>query len=572
VNPRTLLLDTLRPYRRPLVAASACTVAATAAALAGPYLVKRGIDGGVLERDTSVLWQSVALVVVAAVVGAVAQWGAERLAGRVAESAVYDLRLRLWRHVQTLAPANFENETTGTVLARATADVDAVSELFSTATLTVGPLLLLMAGTAVALVVLDPVLSLVVLASVPVLVVATRLFRRWSAVAYGEVRGRTSAVVAHISESLAGIPVLQAFCREPANQAAFEELNGRLQDAKLRTVRLGAGYGPFAVGLGNVCLFLVLVVGAFRALDGATTVGTIAAFVLYLRQFFNPLQDLSFAHDAFQAASAGLERIAALLDTPPALADPAGAAPLEEGPGHLRLDGVSFGYGDRPVLKDVGLEVTAGETLALMGPTGAGKSTLARLVARAYDPDAGRVALDGRDLRHIRLAELHRAVLVLPQEPFLFRATVAENIALGRPDAEREEVVAAARAVGADGFIARLADGYDSDVGPRGSLLSAGERQLVSLARLFLVAPRVVVLDEATSTLDLPAERVVLGALGRLLAGRTAVVISHRLTVLDLAERVAVVEDGRIVEVGDTDALLARGGRLAALRAGWRGP
>lgn len=427
-----------------------------------------------------------------------------------------------------------------------------------------------MVGMAAVLIALDPVLAALVLAVVlPVLWWATMRFRDGSRFAYRQVRETSASVVGYVSETLASIRVVQAFTREPARQDAFDDLNRRQHDAKVHAARFGTGYGPFTLGLGNVALFVVLVAGGFRALAGATTIGVITAFILYLRQFFNPLQDLTQFHDSYRAADAGLERLADLFATGSSVADADDARPLPEGAGAVRLEAVDFAYGDRLVLHGVDLHVRAGETLLVVGATGAGKSTLAKLVARFYDPSAGRVMIDGQDLSTTTAASLGCEVVILSQEPYLFRGSVSDNIALGRPDAHPDEVSAAAEAVGVVALIESLPEGYATQVAPSGGGLSAGQRQLISLARAWLLAPRVIVLDEATSALDLPTEHAVLGALRKLVAGRTALVISHRLTAVAIADRVAVVDDGQVVELGTPDELLVNDTRFRRYLRQW---
>lgn len=567
-----LLVEMLSPHRRRLALATACMVVSTASSLAGPYLVKQGIDSGIIPRDRSVVLTDVLLIALAAVVGFAARWGAERLAGWVAESSLCELRVRLSRHVGTLSFDSFERDRGGDLIARGTNDVDAVSDMFSTAALDIGPSFLLMGGIVAVLFVLDWVLALVVLAVVPPLIVINRIFKARATPAYQAVREQTGQVVTHLAETLAGLPAVHAYCRESANQAAFEQINGRLAGAKLQGARWTSAYSPLTQVLGHVALFLVLVVGGFRAINGATTVGVIAAFILYVRQFFRPLQNMSMLYATVRAASAGLERIAALLGRTSTLADLPDAAALPDGGGEVALQGVSFAYPDSPVLlHEVSLSLRPGETLAMVGPTGAGKSTIAKLLARFYDPSAGRVLVDGQDLRETCSDSLRQAVTIVSQEPYLFAGTIRDNITLGRLGATHEDVLAAAAAVGADAFIARLPEGYDTDVVRGGAAFSAGERQLVSLARALLTSPRILVLDEATSALDLPTDRLVQRSLAQFLAGRTAVVISHRLSATDIADRVAVVEDGRLVEVGTRGELLGSDTRFRAMYAQWSG-
>ena len=567
---KALLRDTLRPHRARLLLAAVAVVTSTAAVLAMPWFVQRGIDRGVVPADKGALGVALVLFLVAAGLDAVSQRGALRLVGRVAEEAVYDLRDRLWRHVQTLSIDFFERQKAGRVISRVTADVEAVYELFSQAALAVVSNLLLMLGIAVALVLLDPVLALLTLATVPVLLLVTRVFKSRSEVAYRTVREKIALVLIHLAESLTGMRVVQAYTREPISQAQFEDVNDQHRDASSETVLLMSVYGPGVEYLGQLAIVLVLLVGGYRAIDGEMTVGVLTAFILYLRQFFEPLQELSQFFNSLQAANAGFEKIAGVLRTTSSVPDLPDAPALPAAtPGEVRLDRVTFAYRETPVLHDVDLVIGAGETLALVGPTGAGKSTIAKLVARFYDPTEGRVLLDGVDLRTVSIESLRRSIAIVPQEPFLFAGSVFDNIALGRAGVTREEVEAAAWAVGAHPFVVGMPGGYDADVGRRGSRLSGGQRQLLSFARAWLTDPRVLILDEATSALDLPSERLIQRALTSLLADRTAIVIAHRLSSIEVADRVAVVDDGRIVELGTRDELLGADTRFRALYHRW---
>ena len=576
---RHLLAETLGPYRLRVAAAAACVLTSSAAQIAMPSLVGIGIDRGVIRHNRGELELILVLYAIAAATDALAQRVAQRLVGGVAERAVYDLRTRLWRHLQGLSLDWFERQKTGRVISRATADVDAVYELFSQAALSLVTAVLTMSAIAVVLVVKDAVLGGVVLGVIPVLIGATWLFTGRSELAYRAVREKIALVLVHLTESLTGIRVVQAFTREPLNQAQFEDINSQHLRANALTVRLMSIYGPGVEFLGQISVVLVLLVGGFRALDGAVTVGTLTAFFLYLRQFFDPLQELSQFFNSLQSSNAGLEKIAGVLQavstvpepsTPVVLTRPATATDDALGGGaEVHLERVTFSYGREAVLHDVDLKIASGETLALVGATGAGKSTIAKLIARFYDPTNGRVLIDGHDLRNVSTESLRAAVAVVPQEAFLFSGSVHDNIALGRPKVTRAQVEAAATEVGAHEFIVELPDGYDTEVDRRGARLSGGQRQLISFARAWVSDPRVLILDEATSALDLRSERLIQRALAELLADRTAVVIAHRLSSIEVADRVAVVEDGRIVELGTQPELLALGGRFGVLYDRW---
>jgi ATP-binding cassette, subfamily B, bacterial len=574
---RRLLGSLLRPHRRALAGLAVAVVVENLAAMAGPYLIKVGIDRGipgVAEGDYLPLALAVAAFVAAAVLNGAMTHLRVRGMGRVGQAVLLDLRTRLFDHFQDLSVSFHERYTSGRVVSRLTSDVEAISELLDEglgqlvfATLTV-------VSTGVVLVLLDLPLALVALGSFPALIVLTAWFRRQSAKAYRAARAAVALVIVQFTESLAGIRAVQAFRREPRNQEIFEKLNAGYAATNLRSSRVAGIFGPGTRAIGAVTTAVTLFVGAHRVLDAAVTVGVLAAFMLYVRRFFEPMQDLSQFFNSFQSAAAALEKLSGVLEEEPDVAEPARPRELPAAPGRVgevRFEGVTFGYRpDRLVLDRLDLTLTAGQTVALVGETGAGKSTVARLVARLYEPLAGSVLLDGVDLRHLATAELRRAVVLVTQEGFLFTGTIADNIAFGRPGATRGEVAAAAEAVGAGDFLASLPEGLDTPVGTRGGRLSAGQRQLVSFARAFLADPRVLVLDEATSSLDAAHERVAQHAMRTLLAGRTAVVIAHRLATVAIADRILVIDNGRVVEDGPPAALATAGGRYSSLEEAWR--
>ncbi|MFP5317683.1 MAG: ABC transporter ATP-binding protein [Acidimicrobiia bacterium] len=573
---RRLLGSLLRPHRRALAGLAVVIVVENLAAMAGPYLVKVGIDRGVPRvagGDAGPLVLAVAAFAAAALLNGAMTTVRLRGTGRVGQSVLIDLRTRVFDHFQDLSVSFHERYTSGRVVSRLTSDVEAIAELLDEglgqlvfATLTV-------VSTGVALLVLDVPLALVALGSFPFLFALTGWFRWASAKAYRASRAAVALVIVQFTESLAGIRAVQAFRREPRSQELFEDLDAAYAATNLRSGRLGGIFGPGTRAIGAVTTAATLFVGAHRVLDGAMTVGVLAAFMLYVRRFFEPMQDLSQFFNSFQSAAAALEKLSGVLEEEPAVPEPSDPRPLPvgEGGGEVRFDHVSFGYRpDRLVLDGLDLTLAAGQTVALVGETGAGKSTIARLVARLYEPVSGAVLLDGVDLRHLATADLRRAVVLVTQEGFLFTGTIAENIAFGRPGATRSDIVAAAQAVGAGDFIASLPDGLDTPVGTRGGRLSAGQRQLVSFARAFLADPRVLVLDEATSSLDAAHERIAQRALQTLLAGRTAVVIAHRLATVAIADRILVIDGGRVVEDGPPSALATAGGRYSGLEDAWR--
>jgi ATP-binding cassette subfamily B protein len=567
---RAWLWPLVRPHRGLVVLASLAVLVQTGAGLAMPFLVKVAIDRGVVPKDLEVI-NRVALAYLAL---AGVQFLAGRLeietVARVGQRVLFTVRTKLFRHLQTLSLDFYERERTGRLVARMTGDIDAMSDLVTDGLVTLVTGLITMAGVAVILVVMDWQLALATLVVAPLIGLAARAWRRWSADAYRQVRETHSVVNVQLQEMLAGVRAIQSFRRERATAARLADANGDERAAHQRTIALASFFFPGIEFLGTAATVVVLGVGGGRVLAGDLEIGVLAAFLLYLRSLFDPVQQLSELYDSFQSATAGAERVGAVLAERPSVREADDPVPLPDPRGEIRLEDVCFAYDQGPrVLHDVDLRIDAGATLALIGPTGAGKSTVAKLIARFYDPGAGRVTLDGVDLRQVRLADLRRAMGYVPQEGFLFSGTVLDNIRFGRPDATRADVEAAARAVGADQVIAGLPDGYDTQVGERGALLAAGERQLVAFARAWIADPALLILDEATSNLDAASEARTTDALQRLRVGRTTIVIAHRLSTIAQADQIAVVEDGRIVESGAPADLRARGGRYADLFARW---
>jgi ATP-binding cassette subfamily B protein len=571
---RRLLRSLLRPHRRLIGWAAVLVVAQNLAGLAGPYVVMVGIDRGippaVARHDLSVL----IAVTGAFVLTAAAEYGSKRgflvLSGRIGQAVLLDLRRRVYDHFQRLSLAFHERYTSGRVISRLTSDVEAIDELVGGGLDDLVIAGLNVVSIAVVLMLLDWRMALVALTGFPLLLWMSRWFRRGSAVAYRATREAVALVIVHFVETLGGIRAVQAFRREPRNTEIFTTLNQRYGQTNRRAMRLVAVFSPGIELIGNVTTAVVLTYGGYRVLHGEAEVGVLAAFLLYLRRFFEPMQELSMFYNALQSATAALEKLSGVLEEPPGIPEPSTPVPLPRAAGRLDLDGVRFAYlPERPVLPRLDLHIPAGQTLALVGATGAGKTTLARLIARFYDPGAGSVRLDGVDLREVSERDLRRAVVIVTQENFLFSGTVAENIAFGRPGASREEIVAAARAIGAHEFIRALPAGYDTDVRKRGGRLSAGQRQLVAFARAFLADPAVLILDEATSSLDIPSERLVQRALRTILADRTAIIIAHRLSTVEVADRVLVLADGRIVEDGSPAELIELDTAYAGLHQQW---
>jgi ABC-type multidrug transport system fused ATPase/permease subunit len=573
---RALLADLLRPYKKAVWLLVLVVLIENGARLAIPSLVLRGIDLGVPPLlnggNGTFLYETVALMLVAAVIQALSRVTFLRSSGRIGQNVLLEIRRRTFKHFQRLDVAFHDRYTSGRVVSRLTNDVDAIQELLIGGFDGLIKAVLTMLGVGVLLLTLDLKLGAICLLSFPVLMLLVRWFSRSSSRTYRRVRENSAMVIVHFVETMTGIRAVEAYRRERRNQEIFEGLSDRYAASNVDSFRLVAVFMPSIKLIGNITIGIVLLYGGLLVVNGQMTVGVLAAFLLYLRLFFEPMQDISQFYNTFQSASAALEKISGVLEEKPTVVEPTDPAPLPEARGAVSFDRVSFAYKeDRVVLPGLDLTIPEGQTVALVGTTGAGKTTIAKLMARFYDPTAGRVTLDGVDLRDLSDADLRRAVVMVTQENFMFDGTVADNIAFGKPDATREEVVRAAEAVGAHPFISALPQGYDTDVAKRGSRLSAGQRQLVAFARAFLADPAVLILDEATSSLDVPSERLVQQALGTILAKRTAVIIAHRLSTVEVADRVLVLEHGQVIEDGTPRELMTRqGGHYAALHSAWQ--
>ncbi|MBK5288710.1 MAG: ABC transporter ATP-binding protein [Acidimicrobiia bacterium] len=571
----------LVPYRRAILVATVVLVAQTGCLLAGPALVRAGVDNGLVAHDAAALNRAALAYLIVAIIGLVLGRSVIWLVARTGERFLRELRERLFRHMTSLSLDFFDREKTGRLVSRMTSDIDALQELISQGLVMFVQNFLIFVGAIVVIVSMSWQLSLGVLLIVPPVVFASRWFRTRSNLAYLEVRERIGENLATLQEGLEGVRVVQAFGQERGWIKRFHSTNENQYEANLETVRISAKYFPFVEFTGVVGVAVIVGWGGVLVDQSVVSVGTVLAFVLYLNNLFEPIQQLSQLYNTVQSAGAALHKIFGLLDTAPSIGEKPGAVDLPN-QGALEVAAVTFAYGgDAPdldgvihplgpeVLRDVSLSVAAGERVALVGPTGAGKSTLAKLMARFYDPRGGAVSFGGVDLRNATLSSLRRTIVVVPQEGFLFAGTVRDNIRIGRDGASDEAVDVAVAALGLEEIFAAFPDGLDTEVRERGSRLSAGEKQLVSLTRAALADPPVLVLDEATSNLDPGTEHAVERAMDRLTEGRTVVVVAHRLSTAARCDRIAVVDNGGLMEVGSHDELLARGGRYATLYAAW---
>jgi ATP-binding cassette, subfamily B, bacterial len=564
------LVELLSPYRWRVLAMLASLVIATAAALAPAPLAKLAIDDGIQKHDVSTLDWVVAAFLASAVLYAIASAAQTYLVGWVGQRALQDLRIKLFSHLQQLSIGFYSRNRAGVIISRLTNDVEALDQLVEDGMATLIQSGLTLIGVVVILFVMSPHLALLTFLAFPILAIGGIAFRIASADAYRLTREKIATITGYLQETLSGIRVVRAFGQEPRHIKRFGELNDANRHANWTTVKLNAAYFPGVEFVSALVTVEILLIGGYEAINGHISTGVVFAFIAALNNFFDPIQQLSQLYTTYQSGMAALDKIFLLLDEQPDLVDAPDATELEKIHGEVRFDDVSFRYGAGDyALRDIDLTIPPGQTVALVGETGAGKSTFAKLVARFYDPTDGRVLVDGHDLRTVSSRSLRSQMGIVPQEGFLFSGTVRENIAFGRPAATDDEIAAAARAVGAEAFIESLEHGYDTQVGERGVQLSAGQRQLLAFARALVADPRILVLDEATSNVDVHTEDLIEQGLRRLLAGRTAIVIAHRLSTIRRASRIVVLEHGQIAEQGSHEELLEARGRYWRLYRDW---
>ena len=566
------LLRLLRPYRGRVALMFVSLLAATAAALAPAPLAKMAIDRGINPKNVDSLDLTVALFVGSALVYMIATAVQTWMTGWVGQRALADLRLEVFRHLQSLSIGFYSRNRAGVIISRLTNDVEALNTLVSDGIVSLFQGSLTLFGTAGILLYLDWRLALVTFTIIPVLWLGGLVYRIASADVYRRTRERIASITAYLQETLSGIRVVKSFGQESRHVAEFRNLNDLNRIENLKSVTLNASYFPAVELLGGAMTAAILLVGGGAAVSGRITTGVVFAFIAALNNFFDPIQQLSQLYTTYQSGMAALDKIFTLLDTEPDVTDAHNAADLDRIEGSIEFNDVNFSYSEDGIplaLANITLSVPAGATVALVGETGAGKSTLAKLAARFHDPTSGTIKVDGHDLRHVTARSLRSQMGIVPQEPFLFSGTIAENIGFGRIDASREEIIAAGVSAGLESTISNFDLGWDSQVGERGVQLSSGQRQLVAFARALVADPRILILDEATANVDIHTEERIEQALEALLGRRTAIVIAHRLSTIRRADLVVVLEHGTIVEFGPHDELISRNGRFAELHRDW---
>ncbi len=574
LRSRRLLRSLIRPIRSRLAVSFTLVVISQAARAIGPAMIAFAIDRALPEaihQNLTPLFLVVAAYLGAALTAATLTYAFLKFAARTNQNVLFDLRQRLFVHAQRLSLEFHETYTSGRVIARQTSDLDAIKELLDTGGNEMIAGALYMVFTSVALYALDPSSFVVLLFSLVPLGFLTRWFQRNTKLRYRETRVASARLIVKFVETMTGIRAVKAFRKEKANDVEYAQLTEDYRKVNAKVIQLFGIYDPGLTMIGTVTVAVILLFGGFRVIDGQLGIGILTAAILYARRFFDPMEDMATFYNAYQSATSALEKISGVLEVLESVPEPQHPVKLEQPAGHLNFKDVEFHYSNgKTVLPGFNLDIPAGQTIALVGTTGAGKSTLAKLVSRLYDPSAGQLTLDGVDLRDLSNLELRKAIVMVTQEAYLFSGTVADNIALGKPDATSAEIRAAAKAVGVHEFIMSMPQGYDTDVNKRGGRVSAGQRQLISFARAFIADPAVLILDEATASLDIPSERLVQHALQTLLDGRTSIIIAHRLSTVSIADRVLVMELGQIIEDDTPAALISGTGKFSRMHAAWR--
>jgi ATP-binding cassette subfamily B protein len=569
-----LLGEIIKPVKNRLFVSLALVITSQALRVSGPWLIAKAVDEALPAAqagDLTPLYWTVGGYVTTAVLAGFTIAYFLRFAARVSQDIMFGLRKRLFRHTQRLSVEFHETYTSGRVIARQTSDLDSIKELLDSGGSEMISGILFMLFTAIALVTLDASSFLILLVSFIPLFYLTRWFQKNTRISYRKTRVASAKLIVHFVESMTGIRAVKAFRKEKRNEDTYKDLVEDYRAVNAKVIQLFGIYDPGLIMIGNITVAFVLLWGGFRVMEGDLGIGVLISCILYARSFYEPMENLAMFYNSYQSANSALEKISGVLEEEPSVPEALEPTPLAERKGHINFNTVQFAYSNgKVVLPKFDMDIPAGQTIALVGTTGAGKSTLAKLIGRFYDPSSGSVELDGVDLRKLSDDDLRKAIVMVTQEAYLFSGTVAENIALGKPEATKEEIENASKAVGAHEFILSLPDGYDTDVNKRGGRVSAGQRQLISFARAFIADPTVLILDEATSSLDIPSERMVQKGLQTLLAGRTAIIIAHRLSTVSIADRVVVMEHGNIIEDDKPAVLIAGSGKFAKMHKAWR--
>ena len=574
LRSRALLISLIHPVRNRLLLSLFVVVVSQMLRVAGPALIALGIDWALpaaIKEDTTPLFLVVGGYLFAALATAsLINWFL-RFAAKVNQDVLLDLRQRIFKQTQRLSIEFHEKYTSGRVIARQTSDLDAIKELLASGGNEAIAGLLYMLFTATALVLLDPSSFAILVVSWLPLFLLTKWFQVNSNIKFRASRVASAKLIVNFVETMTGIRAVKAFRKEKANQSLYEQLSEDYRDLTVKVIQLFGYFGPGLLLIGNLTVATILLFGGTRVLAGEIGVGVLTAAIIYAKRFFDPMENLAMFYNSYQSANSSLEKISGVLEEKPTVPEPKSATKLENVKGEITFDSVSFHYSnDAAVLDNLGLKIPAGQTVALVGTTGAGKSTIAKLISRFYDPTKGSVLLDGVDLKSVSSKDLRQSIVMVTQEAYLFSGSVADNIALGKHDATAEEIEQAAISVGAHDFILSLPDGYSTDVNKRGGRVSSGQRQLISFARAFIADPAVLILDEATSSLDVPSERLVQYGLKTLLANRTAIIIAHRLSTVSIADRVLVMEHGKIIEDDTPKNLISGSGKFSKMHKAWR--